>query len=120
MSTPLGHGPRRHLARRSRRRQDRRMAEFEPPDDQEVGIRTPPEWEAGVYANGSVVTFTPEEFTIDFIPLNPYRSGGLVVARVPCSSNVARKLTLNLVAQLRLWAETVLSEGGGNGNGLPL
>jgi hypothetical protein len=66
------------------------------------------------------VTFTPEEFTIDFIRLNPYRSGGVVVTRVACSSNAARDLTLNLVSQLRLWAETVLSEGGGNGNGLPL
>jgi hypothetical protein len=97
------------------------MADFSSPDDEDFAeIKIPEEWEAGVYANGSVVTFTPEEFTIDFIRLNPYRSGGLVVARVACSSNVARKLTLNLVAQLRLWAETVLSEGGGNGNGLPL
>jgi hypothetical protein len=67
-------------------------------DDEDFGeIRVPEEWEAGVYANASTVTFTPDDFTIDLI-----------------------HLTLNLVSQLRLWAETVISEGGGNGNGLPL
>lgn len=98
------------------------MAEFEPADGDEefTEIRIPEEWEPGVYANASVATFTPDEFTIDFIRLNPYRVGGVVVARVSCSSNAARHLTLNLVSQLRLWAETVISEGGGNGNGLPL
>jgi hypothetical protein len=98
------------------------MAEFEPPedDDEFAGIRVPKEWEAGGYANASAVTFTPDEFTIDFIRLNPYRSGGVVVARIACSSNAARDLTLNLVSQLRSWADTVISEEGGDGNGLPL
>jgi hypothetical protein len=122
MSTPLGHGLRGHLARQSGRRQDRRMGNLGPSeDDEDFGeIRVPEEWEAGVYANTSTVTFTPDEFTIDLIRLNPYRSGGVVVARISCSANTARHLTLNLVSQLRLWAETVISEGGGNGNGLPL
>jgi hypothetical protein len=29
------------------------MDELEPPDDHDVEIRIPPEWEAGVYANTS-------------------------------------------------------------------
>jgi Protein of unknown function (DUF3467) len=97
------------------------MADFSSPDDEDFAdIRVPDEWAAGVYANVSAVTFTPDEFTIDFIRLNPYRAGGVVVARVACSSNAGRDLTLKLVSQLRAWAETVLSEEGGNGNGLPL
>ena len=62
------------------------------------------------------MTFTPDEFTIDFIRLNPYRSGGVVVARIACSPNAARDLTLNLVSQLRSWADTVISEEGGDGD----
>ena len=121
MSTTLGHGSKRHLARRGGRGQDRRMVDFGAPDDEDFPeIKVPIEWEAGVYANASVVTFTPDDFTIDFIRADPYRAGGVVVARIACSSTAARKLALNLVVQLRSWAETILSEGGGNGNGLPL
>ena len=68
------------------------MAEFEPPedDDELAGIRVPKEWEAGGYANASAVTFTPDEFTIDFIRLNPYRSGGVVVAGIVLSERRER------------------------------
>jgi hypothetical protein len=82
MSTPLGHGLRSHLARRSGRRQDRRMDEFEPPDDQDLEIRSPPEWEAGVYANTSVVSFTRREFNVDFVRVIPDGSIGILVARI--------------------------------------
>ena len=76
--------------------------------------------EAGVYANASFVTFTTDEFTIDFIRINPYRSSAVLVARISCSANAAADLTVNLEAQLRLWAETVISDEGGDGSGLPL
>jgi hypothetical protein len=89
-------------------------------DEDFAEVRVPEQWEAGAYANASAVTFTPDEFTIDFIRMNPYRAGGVVVARIACSSDAARDLTLKPVSQLRVWAETVLSEEGGNGNGLPL
>ena len=99
------------------RRQDRRMGEFEPPDDRDLEIRTPPEWEAGVYANTSVVTFTPREFTLDFVRVVPDSSIGVLVARIACSSDTAIDLFLDLQAQLNLWSERVLSDRGDDGNG---
>ena len=93
------------------------MDEFEPPDDQDVEIRIPPEWEAGVYANTSVVTFTPREFTVDFVRVVPNSSMGVVVARVACSSETAIDLLLNLQSQLRLWSDRLLSDLGDDGNG---
>jgi hypothetical protein len=93
------------------------MAEFEPPDDQDVEIRTPPEWEAGVYANTSVVTFTPREFTLDFVRVVPDSSIGVLVARIACSSEAAIDPCLNLQSQLRLWSDRLLSDHGDDGNG---
>jgi hypothetical protein len=62
------------------------MGEFEPPDASEdtefLEVRIPDEWEPGVYANASAVTFTTHEFTLDFIRVNPYHYSGLLVARI--------------------------------------
>ena len=97
------------------------MGEFEPPDASEdpefLEVRIPDEWEPGVYANASAVTFTTHEFTLDFIRVNPYHYSGLLVARISCSSDAATELLLNLESQLRVWAEGVLSDRGGDGNG---
>jgi hypothetical protein len=93
------------------------MGEFDPLEDEDFEINTPPEWEAGVYANASDVTFTTREFTLDFIRINPYRNSGVLVARISCSSDAATELLLNLESQLRLWAERVLSDREGDGNG---
>jgi hypothetical protein len=93
------------------------MSEFEPPDDQDVEIRTPPEWEAGVYANTSVVTFTPREFTVDFVRVVPDGSLGVLVARIACSSETAIDLLLNLQSQLHVWSDRLLSDLGEDGNG---
>ena len=93
------------------------MGEFEPPGGQDVEIRTPPEWEAGVYANTSIVTFTPREFTFDFARVVPDGSLGVLVARVACSSETAIELFLNPQSQLRLWSDRLLSDRGDDGNG---
>ena len=80
-------------------------------------IDIPPEWIPGVYANDSAVVFTPSEFTIDFIRLDPYRPIGVVVARLSLAADTARILAVHLAEQLQAWANWVLSESGGNGNG---
>ena len=117
MSMTLGHGPRRHLAHPGERRQDRCVGEFEPPDEQDLEIRTPPEWEAGVYANTSSVSFTAREFTVEFVRIVPDASIGVLVARIACSSQTAIDLFLDLQSQLNLWSERVLSDRGDDGNG---
>lgn len=93
------------------------MGEFEPPDDQDFEIRCPPEREAGVYANTSVVSFTRREFNVDFVRIVPDGSSGVVVARIACSSDTAIDLFLNLRTQLNLWSDEVLSDRGDDGNG---
>jgi Protein of unknown function (DUF3467) len=93
------------------------MGEFEPPDEQDLEIRIPPEWEAGLYANTSSVSFTTREFTVDFVRVVPDGSIGVLVARIACSSEAAIDLFLNLQSQLRLWSDRLLSDPGGNGNG---
>jgi hypothetical protein len=69
------------------------MNEFEPPEDPEepeaLEVTIHPEWEPGVYANASMVSFTPREFTIDFIRIRPRQTSGVLVARVSCSSRAA-------------------------------
>jgi hypothetical protein len=98
------------------------MGEVEPPEDdaaESFELTVPPEWEAGVYANTSMVSFTPREFTIDFIRIRPRQTSGVLVARISCSSHAAIELCVELEAQLRLWAERVLSDrGDGNGHAL--
>jgi hypothetical protein len=98
------------------------MGEFEPPEDdtpESFELTVPPEWEAGAYANTSMVSFTPREFTIDFIRIRPRQTSGVLVARISCSSHAAIELCVELEAQLRLWAERVLSDrGDGNGHAL--
>ena len=99
------------------------MGEFEPPEGPEepeaLEVTIPPEWEPGVYANTSLVSFTPREFTIDFVRIRPRaQTSGVLVARISCSSHAAMELCVELDAQLRLWAERVLSDRG-DGNGHP-
>ena len=123
MSIPPGHGSRRHLARPGVCRQDRHVGEFEPPEGPEepesLEVTVPAEWEPGVYANTSMVSFTPREFTIDFIRIRPRETSGVLVARISCSSRPAMELCVELESQLRLWAERVLSDrGDGNGHAL--
>jgi hypothetical protein len=96
------------------------MDEFEPPEDPEeseaLEVTIPAEWEPGVYANTSLVSFAPREFTIDFIRIRPRQTSGVLVARISCSSHTAMELCGELESQLRLWAQRVLSDRG-NGNG---
>ena len=84
------------------------MGEFEPPGDQDFEMRSSPEWEAGVYANTSVVSFTTREFNLDFVRIVPDGSIGVLVARIACSSDTAIDLLLNLQSQLRLWSDRLL------------
>jgi hypothetical protein len=95
------------------------MAEFEPPEDDgdEFELTVPAEWEPGVYANASSVSFTTREFTLDFVRVVPDGSVGVLVARVACSSETAIDLFLNLQSQLRLWSDRLLSDRGDDGNG---
>jgi hypothetical protein len=96
------------------------MGEFEPPEDDpadELELRVPLEWEAGVYANTSSVSFTTREFTVDFVRVVPDGSVGVLVARIACSSQMAIDLCLNLQSQSSLWSERVLSERGDDGDG---
>jgi hypothetical protein len=93
------------------------MSEFEPPEDQDLEVTIPPEWEPGVYANASDVTFTTREFTIDFIRIRPNERSGVLVARISCSADAAMELFVNLESQLGMWAERILSDQGGDGDG---
>ena len=96
------------------------MGEFEPPEDdsaESFELTVPPEWEAGVYANTSSVSFTKREFTVDFVRVVPDGSIGVLVARVACSSETVIDLFLNLHAQLRRWSDGLLSDHGDDGNG---
>lgn len=45
---------------------------------------------AGVWANGVRVTGKSDEFTIDFVRLDPVEPRGMVVARVTCSPTFVR------------------------------
>jgi hypothetical protein len=97
--------------------------EFEPPEGPEepeaLEVTIPVEWDAGVYANTSMVSFTRREFTIDFIRIRPRQTSGVLVARISCSSHAAMELCVELESQLRLWVEQVLSDrGDGNGHAL--
>jgi len=80
-------------------------------------ITIPPEWVPGAYSNASVVTWNAFEFTIDVVRMDPYHATGVVVARISCSSQAANDLALELGRELRAWAEWVMSQEGGDGNG---
>ena len=75
------------------------MGEFEPPEGPEepesLEVTVPAEWEPGVYANTSMVSFTPREFTVDFIRIRPRETSGVLVARISCSSRAAMELCWN-------------------------
>src|SRR5207237_4191106 len=89
--------------------------EAEKPEPPEITI--PPEWVPGVYANAAQATFTEHEFTIDFIRMDPYYNSGVVVARISCSPQAVNDFALHLTQLLRIWADQVMSNLGGDGNG---
>src|SRR5712691_6233354 len=86
--------------------------EPEPP----AQITIPPEWVPGVYANAAQVAYTAYEFTFDFIRLDPYENTGVVVARISFPPQAANDFMLHLAQVLRVWANEVMSDLGGNGN----
>ena len=55
-------------------------------NDEEPKIGVPREQRAGVWANHARVNRSSHEFTLDFIQLEPFGPGGIVVACVCCSS----------------------------------
>jgi hypothetical protein len=80
-------------------------------------ITIPPEWVPGAYANATVVAYNAFEFTIDFVRLDPWNNTGVVVARISCPHEVANQFAITLTQQLQSWANGLLSESGGKGNG---
>jgi hypothetical protein len=80
-------------------------------------ITIPPEWVPGVYANLTFVAFSPTEFTIDFVRMDPYNPSGVVVARISLPAETANNLALHLGTALHSWAEDAVANLGGDGNG---
>jgi hypothetical protein len=77
-------------------------------DEHESAIAVPAGMRTGVWANRSRVTYSPHEFTIDFVRADPFESGGTVVARVSGSPLFISDLIDRLQTVWQTWAERVL------------
>jgi uncharacterized protein DUF3467 len=82
-------------------------------DDQpEVEISIDARRFAGVFANASQVEAKPDEFTIDFIRVDPRQPRGMVVARVTVSPNFMRSFLDQGERVWQTWVDSTPPPGG--------
>ena len=82
--------------------------EPEEPEQRAHEIIIQPEQLAGVWANFAQVSYTPHEFTVDFVRLDPLLPRGIVVARVSGSATFVMQLIDTLNAVWQDWAKKAM------------
>lgn len=66
-----------------------------------IQIHLPEEMAAGRYSNGAVINFSPTEFVIDFLLLQPQQPKATVVSRVIMHPSHAARLKAALEEQIK-------------------